>query len=288
MDYSEYTSRGTDIKEYLAEVSDQVKLNVIEFIPKTDSSEKPIVLFVAGWISMITGWKPVVQKITPAYRTVYLETREKSSSVVPQGKRVSFTMDRLAEDIDNIIQKTIPGDRSFIIAGSSLGATAIIQYLAKNRRQPECAILISPVLEFRFPPVLGDIIPLLPPSLYLIIKPLIKWYLRNFRLDKKREIEQVKKYEGTLDAADPYKLKANAIALKNYTIWEHLPGVPVPTLIIGATSDKLHGTDTLKKMLDGLRRSDYRELASNKETHSAKAGELIVNYIRNREYEKIS
>ncbi len=287
MDYSEYTVSTTEVKEYSVEASDGVLLNVIEFIPAKDSENRPIILFVAGWISMISGWKGVLQKITPEYRTVYLETREKSSSIVPKGKKVSFTMDRLAEDISNIIAKTIPENRKFVAGGSSLGATAILEYLALNLRQPECAMLISPTPVFRFPKILGDLVPLLPPSLYLIIKPIIKWYLRNFRLDKKKEIEQVKKYEGTLDAADPYKLKANALALKKFTIWDRLSMVTAPILIIGAAADTLHGIDTLKRMLQMIPRSEYREMASNKETHSEKAGELMVTYIKNNEYKKI-
>jgi pimeloyl-ACP methyl ester carboxylesterase len=287
MNYTEYTIDTTVVKEYKVEASDEVLLNVIEFIPAKDTKERPIILFVAGWISLISGWKGVMQKITPEYRTIYLETREKSSSIIPKGKKVSFTMGRLAKDINNIIEKTIPANRRFVAAGSSLGATAILEYLALNLRQPDCAMLISPTPVFRFPKILGDLVPLLPPSLYLIIKPLIKWYLRNFRLDKKREMEQVKKYENTLDAADPHKLKANALALKKFTIWDRLSRITAPILIIGAATDTLHGVDTLKRMLDMIPKSEYREMASNKETHSEKAGELIVNYIKNREYKKV-
>jgi hypothetical protein len=39
--------------------------------------------------------------------------------------------------------------------------------------------------------------------------------------------------------------------------------------------------------LQMIPRSEYREMASNKETHSEKAGELMVTYIKNNEYQKI-
>jgi homoserine acetyltransferase len=140
---------------------------------------------------------------------------------------------------------------------------------------------------FRFPKVLGSIIPALPPALYTVVKPVIKWYLRNFRLDKQKEPEQVKKYENTLDAADPYKLKPNALAIRNYAIWDKLPHIKTPIVIIGAKSDTLHGTEYLEKMLELLPRAGYRELASNKETHSGTCGDLIVNFIRKKEYLEI-
>lgn len=284
MNYSEYTNPDVRIKEYYIKMSDGVSLKVVDFIPPVDGPRKPVILFVAGWISMIFGWKGVLKVITPLYRTVYLETREKSSSILPRHPGVAFDMGRLRMDLGDTIEQVIPPRKDVFMAGSSLGATAILEYLLGEGRKPQAVMLVAPNAEFRFPPVLGHIIPSLHPSLYLAVKPLIKWYLKNFRIDKKKEPEQVKKYEITLDEADPYKLKPNAIALRNYSIWDRLGSVTTPSLIIGATSDKLHGEAILKEMAGRMPRAVYRELASNKETHSEKAGELMAGFIRKREY----
>lgn len=284
MDYSAYAGDGCTVKDYHFTVSDGVALKIIDFIPKRDNDKRPVILFVAGWISAISGWQGVLRVISSEYRTIYLETREKQSSIVPGNRKVSFAMDRLSADIRDAVEKLIPPRRTFIMAGSSLGATAILEYLAGEGRKPLCAVLVGPNAEFRFPRFLGRVIPAFPPSFYLILKPVVKWYLRNFRLDKKNEMEQVKKYEATLDAADPYKLKYNAIAIRNYSIWHVIPAVSTPVLVVGAALDKLHGNEALKKMVEMLPRSSYRELASNKETHSEKAGELIVEFIGRRDY----
>ncbi len=284
MDYSAYAGDGCTVKDYHFTVSDGVALKIIDFIPKRDNDKRPVILFVAGWISAISGWQGVLRVISSEYRTIYLETREKQSSIVPGNRKVSFAMDRLSADIRDAVGKLIPPRRTFIMAGSSLGATAILEYLAGEGRKPLCAVLVGPNAEFRFPRFLGRVIPAFPPSFYLILKPVVKWYLRNFRLDKKNEMEQVKKYEATLDAADPYKLKYNAIAIRNYSIWHVIPAVSTPVLVVGAALDKLHGNEALKKMVEMLPRSSYRELASNKETHSEKAGELIVEFIGRRDY----
>lgn len=287
MDYSEYTAKGSSVKEYYAAVSDGVSLKIIDFVPKADNPRAPVVLFVAGWISLISGWKGVLKKLTPEFRTLYLETREKISSRLPGGARVGFSTLRMAEDIADIVEKAIPRNRPFVLAGSSLGATAILEHGTMEKRKPLCTILISPIPEFRFPAVLGSIIPALHPSWYLAIKPLVKWYLKNFRLDKEKEPEQVKKYENTLDAADPYKLKPSAIAVRNYSIWDKLPGIKTPSLIIGASSDTLHGTDYLSRMLSLMPHSCYRELESNKETHSEICGELIAEFLKKKDYLEI-
>ncbi len=285
--YGEYTSFSTEVKEYFIEVSDGVQLQIIDFDPGARKGG-PIVLFVAGWISLISGWKGFLQEITPVFRTLYLETREKSSSHVPPKKKVSFTPERLRLDLKEVVEKTIPVNTPYVMAGSSLGATAIMEHLAApDGPAPECAVLIAPNADFRFPRLLTPLIMMLHPSLYTVVKPLVKWYLKHFRVDMKRAPEQMKKYEGTLDAADPYKLKANALALIDYSIWERLPGINVPCLIVGATSDTLHGTGKMEKMVELLPRGEYLELESNTATHGNSAGKMIAKYLKEKRYKSL-
>ncbi|PKN66419.1 MAG: hypothetical protein CVU54_18190 [Deltaproteobacteria bacterium HGW-Deltaproteobacteria-12] len=280
MDYSQYIEISSTVKEYMLGVSDGVSLRIIEFIPPDISREKPVIIFVAGWISLISGWKYLLKVLCAEYRIIYLESREKQSSKVPDVNKVSFSMQRLALDIGEIVEQVIPPDGEFILAGSSLGATAILEYCGSDRRKPSAAILIGPNTEFRFPRLLALIILPLHPALYFSIKPVVKWYLRNFRLDKKTSPEQIEKYENTLDHADPYKLKANALALRNYALPDSVNRLNVPCLIIGATSDKLHDTGNIRQLVKTIPDAEYIELAGNMETHSKTAGQIIAKYIK--------
>lgn len=280
MDYSPYTDNPASVKEYMVDVSDGVSLKVIDFSPQNVSAGRPVIFFVAGWISLISGWKEVLKVLTARHKIIYLESREKHSSIVPDVKKVSFSMERLKLDIGEIIDKAIAPSEKFVLAGSSLGASAILEYCGSQKRKPSSAVLIGPNTEFRFPKVLGSIIPAIHPSLYLAVKPLIKWYLRNFRLDKKNSKEQIEKYEKTLDCADPYKLKANALAIRNYTIWNHLGNIDIRCLILGAAKDKLHDLENMKRLMKIIPDCTYIELDSNMETHSEKAGRIIEEYIQ--------
>jgi pimeloyl-ACP methyl ester carboxylesterase len=244
MDYSQYTDNSAAVKEYMVEVSDGVSLKIIDFTPCNVSSEKPVILFVAGWISLIAGWKGVLKVLTEKYRIIYLETREKQSSIVANVKKVSFSMERLQLDIGEVIEKTIPPSEKFIIAGSSLGASAIIEYCASERRKPLSAILISPKAEFGFPKILELIVPAIHPSLAFLIIPVIKWYLRN------------------------------------YALLNRVNNINVRCLIISATTDILHGTDEIKQIMNIIPDSTYVEMESNMETHSEKAGHVILEYIQ--------
>jgi len=290
MEYTEYTAPETNVSQYYVQMSDGVSLKMLDFQPGADSSSKPIILFVAGWISQLQGWKSVLKELTSEYRVMYLETREKRSSLIPEGKKnkeISFRVSRMVEDLHEVVQQVIPEKKSFAIGGSSLGSSIVLEYLSHRTREPLCAMLISPLPVFRFPAVLGDILPALPPSLYLVIKKFVIWYLVNFRLDKTKEKEQVEKYTNTINAADPYKLKYNALDLKRYSLMERLQYITTPCYIFGAKTDTLHETDTIQTMIEKMHRAKYIELASNKETHSEVVAEWMVNLLQKKEYKKI-
>ena len=189
-------------------------------------------------------------------------------------------MPRMSLDIAEILACKVAEEKKFCFAGSSLGSTVIMDYLSMGLRSPELAILIAPICELIYPVWLPFLLWPLPTSLYTVIKPLLKWYLRNVRLDKHKEPEQVKKYERTLDAADPWRLKANAFAIKDYSVWEKLPKINSPVLIIGARSDTLHGLDVMNKMLGLMPDARMEMMSSNRETHSEKMGKLIVDCMK--------
>lgn len=285
-EYAEYTSPSCNVSEYMVEVSDGVKLRIIDFDPGARKNI-PIMLFVSGWISLIDGWKGFLQEITPKMRTLYYETREKKTSQVPKGMRAQYTMERLRQDLREVIAKTIPPQRPFVLAGSSLGASAIIEYLIEPEGPlPECAVLIGPNAEFRFPRFLTPIVMTIHPSLYAIAKPIVKWYLRNFRVDVQHAPEQMRKYERTLDNADPYKLKANALALMKYSAWDRLHRITTPCLIVGAKTDTLHGAEALRRMISLMKHAEYLEMESNTATHGNEAGKKILDYVLKKQWQK--
>ena len=280
MTYTQCTDPDVKVEEDHVVTSDGVTLRVIDFVPPCDAPERPMAVFVAGWISLIDGWERVLRRLTPRYRTLYVETREKASAGLPRRPaRVDFSVPRMSRDIGEILDRKVGLEKGFCLAGSSLGATVILDYLSGARRQPECAILIAPICELIYPFWLPLLLRPVPPSLYTLIKPFLKWYLRNIRLDKYKEPEQVKKYEGTLDAANPGRLKANAFAIKNYSLWGKLPDITSPVLIVGAKSDTLHGLDVIDRMARLIPDVDTEMMSSNKETHSEKMGDLIADRI---------
>ncbi len=261
---------------------DKVEIKIFDFEPNTADPEKSVIVFVAGWISLISGWIDVLNILAPKYRILYVETREKRSANLPVMGTIDLSIEQMGRDIDVLVSEMIPGNQPFYFAGSSMGATVILDYLSTKKREPVNSFLVSPICDFPFPYWILFMIKFFPAALYNVIKPLLKAYLSYFRLDIKNEPDQVKKYCGTIDAAEPVRLKANAYAVRNYSLWEKLSDIKSPVVIIGAKTDKLHGMDIMEKMVTIMPLSKLEMMESNKETHSAKMGELIDQYISSR------
>ena len=267
--------QASEITQDHITVSDGVVLNLIDFKP-IDGSQKPILLFVAGWLSNLSGWHNVLNEITPHFRVLYLESREKRSATLPPGPLPRFDIDRMADDIAEVVAARIPRETPLYVAGSSLGSTALIRAMSRQLLAPVAAFLISPVTAFQFPGWGNFIIRFFPPSFFTVIRYPIVWYLVHFRVDRKKEPEQVQKYTETVMGAEPRRLKANAGALSGHTVWGDLDGVKSPVVIIGAASDKLHGMDEITRMVEKIPEARMEVMVSNKETHSEKAGRFIL------------
>ncbi len=264
VDFKAFAHAGTDISIEMLPVAPGISLRLITF--KHPEPHRMNILFIAGWVSLIEGWREVLLEMTKDFTVYYLETREKISSHI-EGK-VPFTVDAMGNDLVRAINLLDLSDQSYIFFGSSLGATTILDCSRFVCRKPVCLVLISPNAVFRVPLIWRMIVKSFYPPLYALIKPSVKWYLRTFRLDLDSDYEQYEKYCRALDAGDPAKLKPAVLALAKYEIWDILEEVPYPTLVIGASKDKLHEPENLKRIVKMLPNAGYIDLETNKKTHS--------------------
>jgi pimeloyl-ACP methyl ester carboxylesterase len=140
------------------------------------------------------------------------------------------------------------------------------------------AFLIGPNAIFRFPwwspPILR-----LPSASYAVAKRFAIWYLRNFRVDAVREPDQMRRYERTLNAAEPLRLKLSARAVRGYSVWPGLESVAVPVAIAYAASDRLHGEAEARSIAASLPRGIAVECPSNTYMHCADVARELDEFI---------
>lgn len=273
---SDYCAPGTKWTEQMVSVSDNVSLRVVEFHPDK-STTQPTVLFIAGWISLMRGWKIVLKEMTKDFHVIYVETREKISSKI-NGK-AEFSVEAIAQDIVKLVEIYKLEKDKYIIFGSSLGGTSILESYKGLNSYPLCFALLGPNAEYRTPWWGKILISIVWPGLYNALRPFIKWYLRKFRLDIETDRAQYEKYCNALDAADPKKLKPAAKALSKYKVWGILKDINLPVLIIGATKDLLHEPQNLIQMDKMLPNSVFLDMDTNTFAHGPEMVAELRKYI---------
>jgi pimeloyl-ACP methyl ester carboxylesterase len=269
----EFCSHDVTYEDRLVTVAEGVVLRVVRFTPSEDVGN-PTVLFVAGWITQMIAWKFVLKEMTKDFRVVYVETREKISSQVRGA--ADYSVSAIGKDLVSLIDRLDFASGPYVMFGSSLGATAIVDCYAALKRKPLALVLVGPNAVFRVPKAWLIVVALFYPPFYALIKPAVKWYLKTFRLDVRSDKDQYQKYCRALDAADPWKLKRAVLAVSKYEIWDRLPFLTCPTLLIGASKDVMHEPENLKKIAAGIRNAVTVDLETNKVAHS----ESVVQEIR--------
>ncbi len=276
MDLSDYCAPGATANEETVSVSFNVALRVIHFTPPQKTGHPPVV-FVPGWISLIRGWQVVLKNMTTDFEIFYIETREKISSRI-KGKE-KFGVTELGDDIVKLISKFGLHEKRYVLLGSSLGATVILDCYRFLKYKPLCLVLIGPNAVFRVPKIWMSIVYCFYPPFYSIIKPVVKWYLRTFRMNVETDYAQYQKYCNALDTADPFKLKKAIIPFSKYQVWDLLPDIEIPTMIVGASKDKLHEPANLRKMVDMMPKAIYVDMETNQGTHSEHLVEELRKYL---------
>ena len=269
---------GAVYTERWVAVQDGVELKVREWRP--DDTGQPPLYFVAGWVSVVEGWRPLLEVLVRRRPLVYIETREKRSARIDRRRMQveSFTVQRLADDLCEIA-RVLEVDRSSAIwFGSSMGSTAILESLKGGRLPARAAFLVGPNAAFRIPwwsrPMLR-----VPAASYSVAKHLVIWYLRHFRVDARREPDQMRRYERTLNAAEPVRLKLSARAVVGYTLWAGLETVRTPVAIAYASSDVLHAESEAKSIVATLPAGLGVECPSNTYMHRAEVARDIDEFI---------
>jgi pimeloyl-ACP methyl ester carboxylesterase len=254
--------------QYL-EVDDGVELRVLQWQPQQPESDLTL-LFVAGWISVVEGWAEVLDALVPRWPIVYIETREKASARIArhQMKVSSFSIYQLADDLVRAAADLGLDVSRTVLFGSSMGANAILEALKQQRLAAAGAFIIGPNIEFHLPWWSPAVIHL-PRFTYDAARHLVLWYLRHFRVNAKADPAQMRRYERTVSAAEPIRLKLSARAVARYQVWPELETITSPVALAYAPSDTLHGEDEVAAIAARIPSGSIITCPSNTYMHSA-------------------
>jgi pimeloyl-ACP methyl ester carboxylesterase len=244
--------RGVQFNERRLTVEEGVSLRLYEWRPKDDDGADPI-LFVAGWISLVTGWVPLLERLVQVRPVFYLETREKESAEISPNlmRPESFSVSRLAEDLVEVSNQLELDSGRTVLFGSSMGSNAILEALKGDRLAAKAAFVVGPNAEFHFP-WWGRPLVHLPRWVYSAAKPFVLWYLRTFRVNAREDPEQMARYVRTIRAADPERIMLSARAVIDYEAMPGLETISAPVAVAYAANDTLHGEEEVERIVDAM------------------------------------
>ena len=279
-----YLHQGPHFKSEYISASDDVKLKVLQWQPKIKQPNKAdeSVIFVPGWISHVSGWAELLGSMTQKRRVFYIETREKISAQIKKKKMCvnDFTLANIALDIITICKKLPIKLEDSIVMGSSFGATALLEALKNKNLNVRCAFLVGPNSEFSAHPFMRALL-YLPAFSYHFLKYFVLWYLRTFRVDAKKEPEQMDRYKITIKIAHPRRIKMSVKAAMKYKLWPDLETVQIPTALAYAPTDTLHSRGNIKKIAQILPNGQIITCPTNKYMHSVDLLKDIDDFIEN-------
>lgn len=254
-------------REHRVAVDESVALRVLEW--PGPPAAGPLVV-VAGWVSVVEGWAPLLSAFAGRRPLYYVETREKGSAELARGERriESYDLAVQGRDLAAVLEALAIDPGRTVLFGSSMGANIVLEALKGRRLDARAAFLVGPNAAFRFP-WWGRLMIRLPAACWLVVRPFLLWYLGRFRVDVEREPEQMARYERTLTAADPLRLKLSARAVSGYEAWPGLDSIATPVAVAYAESDTLHGVAAVERLVAAIPGARAIVYPSNRAMHSA-------------------
>ncbi len=269
---------GGSFQEHRIKVEEGVALRVFEW--SGQGSELPPLLMVAGWLTIVDSWAPVLARLAQTRRVIYLESREKASAGIRSEamRKGGFRVECLGRDIAAVAAGVSLKIEDAVLVGSSLGANAILEGLKQGARC-RAAFLIGPNAEFSFP-LWSRPLMRLPAVAYKSLVPFILWYLRRYRLDVRAEPEQYERYRRTVEGADFKRLKLSALALEGYRVIEGFENILDPVGVAFASSDRMHGEANARRLAEALPKGSVIPCPTNAFLHRPDVVNEIDRYVR--------
>ncbi|MDA7556108.1 alpha/beta hydrolase, partial [Euryarchaeota archaeon] len=267
-------------------VSEDVSLRVFIWKPNNDSLRNlsPIVM-VPGWGSVFEGWRPLLSEWTGKRPIIYIETREKSSAIFDKKMTLDdFQMEKFTNDIAEII-KFLDLKNNFDFFSSSLGSTILIDGLQSRKIQGRSSIFLAPNERFKFPLWARILIKLPFPSFSL------KWLINTAIWGVERRVKeegQKIRYRRTLLSQNFERIRLSARYLIGYSLPDELAEIKIPCAIITADSDKLHGLEDIKSIIDRIPNAKMIQVPSNQYAHEPDVLREIEEFYESINHNKYS
>ena len=273
----------------LMTIADYEKLARIELVPLSDGSQirtlttkapeetynNFTIVLVAGWVSIVLGWDDLLIEAKEFFNILYIETREKATSIVP--KKGKFDLDRYALDIKEAIEYHQLNEKETIILSTSFAAILVALMLKNLGVNPNLSIFVGPIERISLPVAIKLALIILPSWMANLIKPVGYWWVRKFKTEDEY---QAARYIRAIRDSDPRKWKNTIRHVAFAKFWDFYEGLENNILVIDESEDPLHDTEITKKIASLMPNSKLIDIKTNRAAHSSPMIEIMREKIR--------
>ena len=240
-----------DSKKTYVPMSDGAELLILH--SELESTEDPInLIFVPGFSTGPFSWNDLWDCFYKEYNLFVVEKRELKSSKIKWKHKAN--MDRLAEDLENIVEHFKLDPQKTVLMGTCLGSSIIGRMIARgNLTNFLGLILMNPPRRFFLPNALLPI-GYITPSFFMGIigKPLITTWLKlSMPPSQQRDI-----YLETIRNAQGMRWK-KYLAITKWDSFEDYAQIKCPTLVLGASEDKVHEDEVAREAASLIENSEF-------------------------------
>jgi len=254
----------------LIPLSDGSQIRTLKTEAPEETSENFTLVLVAGWVSIVLGWDDFLMEAKDFFNILYIETREKATSIVP--KKGKFDLERYALDIKEALEYHQLKEKDTIMFASSFGAILVALMLKKLGINPYLSILVGPIERISLPLALKLAFIILPSRMFNLFKPIGFWWVRKFKTEDEF---QAARYIRAISDSEPIKWKNTIRHVAFAKFWDFYEGLENNILVIDESEDPLHDTVITKKIASLMPNSRIIDIKTNRSAHSSPMIKII-------------
>lgn len=227
------------------------ELRMLHHRPPGQTAALPV-FFIPGWGTLPEGFTGFLRGVEGRTECFYFETREKNSSRLH--RRAGFSMDQHVRDLTAALEAAGLADGApFVLAatcwGASVAASAAASVARPGTAAPPRLLLFDPMERLWFPRwILDFLLPVVPLALWRLIRPLGK----AVALWGMKETVQRGRISAFIDAAELWKWKKAARAVRDFSFSRIAPAVPGEVWVVNGVRDKVHDASLYPRLAAAL------------------------------------
>lgn len=258
-------------------VDEEVTLRVYK-IPKQKKQSKINIIVIPGLCSHFLGWIDLDHQLSQIGDVYHIESREKSSSKHTK-RKIDYSMETLAKDINKVVEHYKLHEDGFYMFGDSFGAEMAAYALKFDLYQPKGLILISPSRTFEFSGWMKVLFSVAPSFLYYPLLPFLKFILKHYRTDMKNDAGTYYLNKRNLETGKPRRMKWCAMSLFSYHSDLDYSIIKIPTYIIAASTDKMHSYQESVEIAAEIPHAIFEDVENYHITHSRTVAKKVRDFI---------